>query len=233
MVGRISAASLLVTSILLSQFLVTPTGASTSRQSEDAARFQRVSLSSVRAPTLSTVNAAFAATVQCTATWTNIAAPSGSPVPVDTWWNLATGAPQPGIYTLSAGCPYDRATPANTPLVWPPAMEARLNGTETAVTDFRASTGEFKLITRVDVDGTTLEVDFSFEVTSTPTPTPTVAPTQTHTPQPNAHRQSDHGADADGHRSHISDANPDGNACRDQHSHADTDVPSRPAGRGL
>ena len=111
----------------------------------------------------------------CTATWTGVAAT----VTAGTWWSVATGEPQSGVYALSGGCTYDPATPANTPLTLPPEEQlpwvGRVDGVPAFVTDFRASTGEVTLLTDVD-PGNTLQVDFFFDVLVAPTPTPTPVP---------------------------------------------------------
>ena len=98
-----------------------------------------------------------------TGTWTNIDAT----VAAGTWWSLATGAPQETVYSISPSGVYDTATPANTPLVLPPGQwVAAVDGTDTLVTDFNATSGEIRLLTDANA-GSTVEVHFLFEVVDT------------------------------------------------------------------
>lgn len=106
----------------------------------------------------------------CTATWTGI----GGKVTPDMWWNLATGSPHADTYALSADCLYDTAAPANTPLVWPPEMEAWVDGVRTLVADFKPSTGELRLFTNANA-GAAVRIDFYFDATRVPRPTPVPA----------------------------------------------------------
>ena len=88
-------------------------------------------------------------------------------MPAGTWWSVATGAPHPTAYALSAGSIYDTTSPSNTPLILPPKDElpwvGLVNGVPTLVTDFIPATGEFKLLNAVNASST-LRVDFGFDV---------------------------------------------------------------------
>ena len=91
-----------------------------------------------------------------TATWAVL----GRQVETGEWWSLATGAPDSFSYELSAGSEYDIATPSNTPLRSVPT--ARVNDVPVLLTDYRAPTGEFKLLFDVNASST-LQVDFDFD----------------------------------------------------------------------
>ena len=104
-----------------------------------------------------------ATTEACTGAWTD-AAP---PIPAQTWWSFPTGAPQPEVYQgLDDGCIYDRETPANTPLTWPPQAEVKVNGTPHYLSDVSVETGEFQLANDL-IATSTVVVLFRFEVADT------------------------------------------------------------------
>ena len=84
--------------------------------------------------------------------------------PAGTWWSFATGEPDPAIYVLSADKPYDSGDPASTPLVIPGVLwTATVDGIDTPVTNFSASTGRVTLLTDVE-PGSTVEIDFAFDI---------------------------------------------------------------------
>ena len=107
----------------------------------------------------------------CTATWTAIEAE----VEAGKAWNVATGAPHPAVYTLSQGCVYDAATPANTPIVLPPSemlpWAVLVDGVPIFVTNYNPSTGEIQLVTDAGV-GARVEIEFFFEGGAQPVPVP-------------------------------------------------------------
>ncbi|MCH8206590.1 MAG: hypothetical protein IH956_06250 [Chloroflexi bacterium] len=92
----------------------------------------------------------------CTATWTALPAK----VPAGALLSLATGQPHPEVYSLSEGCGYDQASPANTPFRLQPAQTATVDGVPTLVTCCLNSADEIALFTDADATNT---VQFTFE----------------------------------------------------------------------
>ena len=79
----------------------------------------------------------------------------------DTWWSLATGEPEAGVYALEEGSAYSRATPSDTPLHT--LLNADVSGIEYLFDNFRPLTGELQFLNAVN-PATIVRVDFSFEV---------------------------------------------------------------------
>ncbi|MDP6402492.1 MAG: hypothetical protein QF467_02965 [SAR202 cluster bacterium] len=98
----------------------------------------------------------------CTARWAGIS----TEVPQETWWSLSSGAPATAVFTLSPGCYFDRVTPADTPLVLPPADQqpwaSFVDGVLDFVDDFNSQAGEISLLNGVDPGGD-VQVEFHFE----------------------------------------------------------------------
>ena len=123
----------------------------------------------------------------CTALWIGIRVD----VAHDSWLSVATGAPDPSTFSLSPGCIYDIADPANTPLILPPAEQppwmAIVDGLPVPVGNLDPPAGRISLVFSIQA-GSEVQVDFYFDatnvVTPTPTETPTPTPTQTPTPTP-------------------------------------------------
>jgi hypothetical protein len=102
----------------------------------------------------------------CTGTWAELDAQ----VPAGTSWSLANGQPHPETFALSAGCPYDSASPGDTPLVLPSAQqlpwEAIVDGVANLIANFGASTGQFTLLNDANA-GDSVVIEFNFDVADT------------------------------------------------------------------
>ena len=79
----------------------------------------------------------------------------------NTWWSLATGEPEAGVYALEEGSAYDIATPSNTPLHT--LLDADVSGIEQLFANFRPLAGELQFLNAVN-PAAVVRVDFSFEV---------------------------------------------------------------------
>ena len=95
----------------------------------------------------------------CTATWASLPAE----IPAGALLNLATGQPHPGVYSLSEGCGYDQASPANTPFKLGSGQTATVDGVPTLVTCCLNSPDQFALLTDA---GTSSTVQLAFEFDS-------------------------------------------------------------------
>ena len=138
-----------------------------------------------------------AAAESCTALWDGI----GVDVVHDGWLSVATGAPDPSAFALSASCPYDTAEPDKTSLTLPPVEQlpwvAVVDGTPVLVGNFVSALGLVSLVNDVQI-GSTIEIAFYCDTTDlvtpvptetpppapTPAATPTLTPTETATPTP-------------------------------------------------
>lgn len=93
-----------------------------------------------------------------TATWAALPAK----VPAGALLSLATGQPHPEVYSVSDGCAYDQASPANTPFKLRPAQTATVDGVSTLVTCCLSSPYEIALF--IDADATsTVQLVFEFD----------------------------------------------------------------------
>lgn len=102
-------------------------------------------------------DADLASVATSTGTWTAV----NSAVPPNSWWSLANGAPDPGVYALSAGSGYDTAVPSRTPLFSKPS--AYFDDVPQGVGDFRPDTGEVQIAFGINA-GSTARIEFDFHV---------------------------------------------------------------------
>lgn len=87
----------------------------------------------------------------CSADWSDIP----SPIEAFEWWNLATGEPHPDHYALNAGCPFDTASPSQTPLrPTIPFWIAKVDGVAALVGNFDPSLGRISFASAVNASST-------------------------------------------------------------------------------